>query len=221
MVSALYQHGEYRGIGVDRLELLPSDWLPGWATLEVASTFALVIVVYENTIDVCSGFNPNIDYCQYFDEEVIVVRVEYRPKPESEIGKNQNIQFTRTRGASYRYRSDSDVTFGVGPIDFQKIERGEHIFIIGGNGSGKSTFARLLTGLYRPHSGQVYVVDGNEVARHLLKIIAINSRLYSVIFIYSIKLSMVKVKTSILKDIDEWGVYVLKCFVGSITSKVS
>jgi putative ATP-binding cassette transporter len=67
-------------------------------------------------------------------------------------------------GASYRYRSDSDGdAFGVGPINF-KIERGEHIFIIGGNGSGKSTFARLLTGLYRPHSGQVYV-DGNEVTQ--------------------------------------------------------
>ena len=31
------------------------------------------------------------------------------------------------------------------------------IFIIGGNGSGKSTFARLLTGLYRPHTGNVFL----------------------------------------------------------------
>lgn len=42
--------------------------------------------------------------------------------------------------------------FTVGPINLQ-INRGEVLFIVGGNGSGKSTFINLLTGLYKPISG--------------------------------------------------------------------
>lgn len=43
------------------------------------------------------------------------------------------------------------------------------IAVIGANGSGKSTFARLLDGLVAPASGRV-VVHGLDVARHLSEI---------------------------------------------------
>jgi putative ATP-binding cassette transporter len=49
-------------------------------------------------------------------------------------------------------------SFTVGPIDL-KVHRGETIFIVGGNGSGKSTVLKLLTGLYYPSSGRVTVDD--------------------------------------------------------------
>lgn len=44
--------------------------------------------------------------------------------------------------------------FRLGPINFH-VDAGETVFITGGNGAGKSTFLRLLTGLYRPQSGTV------------------------------------------------------------------
>ena len=43
----------------------------------------------------------------------------------------------------------SDVAFHIGPIDFT-LRSGELVFITGGNGSGKSTFLRVLAGLYHP-----------------------------------------------------------------------
>lgn len=46
--------------------------------------------------------------------------------------------------------------FGSGPFNLT-IQNGETIFITGGNGSGKSTFINLLTGLYRPLSGTIYL----------------------------------------------------------------
>jgi len=46
--------------------------------------------------------------------------------------------------------------FTVGPCDLT-IRRGETLFITGGNGSGKSTFLKLLTGLYHPRQGSVMV----------------------------------------------------------------
>jgi len=48
--------------------------------------------------------------------------------------------------------------FSVGPFD-QTIPRGELLFIIGGNGSGKSTFLKLFTGLYFPDQGRIRVDD--------------------------------------------------------------
>lgn len=44
--------------------------------------------------------------------------------------------------------------FTLGPIDVSAWP-GELLFIIGGNGSGKSTFVKLLTGLYAPDAGEI------------------------------------------------------------------
>jgi len=55
----------------------------------------------------------------------------------------------------------SDTFFKIGPIDFT-LQRGELVFITGGNGSGKSTFLRVLSGLYPPDSGEV-LLDGRPV----------------------------------------------------------
>jgi len=57
--------------------------------------------------------------------------------------------------------------FSVGPFDLT-INRGELIFIRGGNGSGKSTFLKLLTGLYEPESGAI-IIDKQALDKHLLK----------------------------------------------------
>jgi putative ATP-binding cassette transporter len=40
------------------------------------------------------------------------------------------------------------------PLDLE-FHSGEIIFIVGGNGSGKSTLSKIITGLYRPHKGQI------------------------------------------------------------------
>jgi putative ATP-binding cassette transporter len=51
--------------------------------------------------------------------------------------------------------------FSVGPLDLH-IRRGEIVFVTGGNGSGKSTFLKLLVGLYRPDHGHL-AIDGHAV----------------------------------------------------------
>ncbi|MBM3779490.1 MAG: cyclic peptide export ABC transporter [Acidimicrobiia bacterium] len=53
---------------------------------------------------------------------------------------------------------DTREAFTVGPINLT-LKAGESVFIAGGNGSGKSTFLRLLTSLYHPQQG-VIRVDG-------------------------------------------------------------
>lgn len=45
-----------------------------------------------------------------------------------------------------------DDAFRIGPMNL-RIDRGELLFVVGGNGSGKSTFMKVLTGLYPPTRG--------------------------------------------------------------------
>jgi cyclic peptide transporter len=66
------------------------------------------------------------------------------------------------RNVEFRYvAKSSDAVFQVGPVDFS-LRRGDLVFITGGNGSGKSTFLKVLAGLYEPDSGEI-TVDGLRV----------------------------------------------------------
>ena len=59
----------------------------------------------------------------------------------------------------YDYPSeDGESGFSVGPINLT-INQGELVFWVGGNGCGKSTCARLLTGLYNAHRGTILFSD--------------------------------------------------------------
>ncbi len=51
--------------------------------------------------------------------------------------------------------------FRLGPVSLA-FQPGELVFMMGGNGSGKSTFAKLLTGLYYPDSGEIRL-DGEVI----------------------------------------------------------
>ncbi len=66
------------------------------------------------------------------------------------------------KGLSYQYpkKNGFGTGFQVGPVDLT-IGKGELIFVTGGNGSGKSTFLKLLTGLYKPNTGHIEL-DGKE-----------------------------------------------------------
>jgi len=55
----------------------------------------------------------------------------------------------------------ADQPFRVGPFNFT-LNSGDLVILTGGNGSGKSTFMKLLAGLYRPASGEL-LLDGQIV----------------------------------------------------------
>jgi putative ATP-binding cassette transporter len=66
------------------------------------------------------------------------------------------------RNVVFRYTDKfSHGAFQIGPLDFS-LRRGELVFITGGNGSGKSTFLRVLAGLYPPDAGEI-TLDGVPV----------------------------------------------------------
>ncbi len=71
----------------------------------------------------------------------------------------QHLELMAVTHSYYRELEESDFT--IGPINLS-FSPGELIFLIGGNGSGKTTFAKLLTGLYTPKTGEIYL-DGKLI----------------------------------------------------------
>jgi putative pyoverdin transport system ATP-binding/permease protein len=74
------------------------------------------------------------------------------------------VQFEKIemRGVEFSYvDKSSEAVFKIGPVNFD-LRRGELVFVTGGNGSGKSTFLRVLSGLYQADSGEIRL-DGAAV----------------------------------------------------------
>jgi putative ATP-binding cassette transporter len=82
-------------------------------------------------------------------------------------------------GITFRHHSESgEATFTAGPLNLN-LTRGEVVFLVGGNGSGKSTTLRLLCGLYPAGQGGIRV-DGDLIVG---RAIAGFRELFSAIFI--------------------------------------
>lgn len=62
----------------------------------------------------------------------------------------------KMENVKYRYKRNLQVTSAIDGINV-KIDKGEFISIIGRNGSGKSTFAKLLNAILIPTEGDVYI----------------------------------------------------------------
>jgi putative ATP-binding cassette transporter len=78
------------------------------------------------------------------------------PKPEP------SWRSLELRGVRHFYRGEAgERGFSLGPLDLV-LRPGEIVFLIGGNGSGKTTFAKLLTGLYAPDRGEI-LLNGRQI----------------------------------------------------------
>jgi putative ATP-binding cassette transporter len=82
-----------------------------------------------------------------------------------EIKAPARFDMIEVRNMMFRYVDKfSETAFRIGPIDFT-LRAGELVFITGGNGSGKSTFLRVLAGLYPPDAGEI-TLDGMRINDH-------------------------------------------------------
>jgi putative ATP-binding cassette transporter len=91
-------------------------------------------------------------------------------------------------GVAYAYRGERDEAgFTLGPLDLT-FRPGELVFLGGGNGSGKTTFAKLLVGLYLPEGGEVRLngepvrAERLDAYRHLFAIVFSDFYLFDRLF---------------------------------------
>jgi putative ATP-binding cassette transporter len=83
-------------------------------------------------------------------------------RKEREIKIPKRFDTIEMQNIVFRYVDKfSDTTFQIGPLNFT-LHSGDLVFITGGNGSGKSTFMKVLAGLYPPDSGEI-MLDGMRI----------------------------------------------------------
>ncbi|NMO14848.1 cyclic peptide export ABC transporter [Pyxidicoccus fallax] len=152
--------------------------IPRFTTLSHAELLGAVLVVLylQQPINVVTSMIPHVRR-----SEVAISQIEKlgaKLTPESTLVKtlSENLPAQETPrdferidvvGVTHTYKNEKDnEKFTVGPIS-TSLSKGELVFIIGGNGSGKTSFAKLLTGLYMPEAGEI-LVDGKTVTTETL-----------------------------------------------------
>lgn len=133
-----------------------------WADNTTATTFALTILFLKSPLIQSIGAIPT-----FLEAHVSFNKIHQLGLNDAQVGFNvlettKPWQQLHLQDVSYHYlNNQGQPSFSIGPINLT-LHKGEVIFLIGGNGSGKSTFAKILTGLYRPTSGKIFF-DNHEV----------------------------------------------------------
>ncbi|MBP7340630.1 cyclic peptide export ABC transporter, partial [Niveispirillum sp.] len=87
---------------------------------------------------------------------------ESGPRTGSGVATTTSFREIELRGLTFHFDgAQRERPFQVGPIDLT-LKAGETLFISGGNGSGKSTFMRMLTSLYQSQAGMI-LLDGRPL----------------------------------------------------------
>lgn len=76
----------------------------------------------------------------------------------------ENEYFIRTENLCCSYKEDDGDEVQVLENLSVNIKKGEYVAVLGHNGSGKSTFAKLLNMIITPDSGKIFI-DGTEITR--------------------------------------------------------
>jgi cyclic peptide transporter len=123
----------------------------------------------------------SLDRLQEFDHELNTYLKEQHPVSEK---LEEDFERIRFENVIYEYTSYTGNNFRVGPLNIE-IKKGEVIFITGMNGSGKSTFMMLLTGLFTPTSGAIYYNNTRITGQNLTSYCEKISSIFAVPYLFS------------------------------------
>jgi putative ATP-binding cassette transporter len=90
---------------------------------------------------------------------------EHRGEPQATAVADEPFEFLELDGVTHHYyREREDDHFVLGPINLT-FRPGELVFLVGGNGSGKSSLAKVIAGLYPPAGGEIRL-NGRVIGDH-------------------------------------------------------
>lgn len=118
----------------------------------------------QNTLSsIFAHFNMIGDQGRYLEDYETVMAFEEEPGIDEEILKKTDSLEIRFENVSFSYpNTQREVLKDINLT----IKQGEKIAIVGENGSGKSTFVSLMTGLYEPTKGRI-LVNGVDISENL------------------------------------------------------
>lgn len=130
-----------------------------------ASYIAMISAVEMLVSRVSEGiglFTESGKYCMYMDYVDEFMNCSEEAREKKTLAPNEHMGDIEFRHVSFSYSGS-----GIRIIDDLnlKIHEGEHIALVGENGAGKTTFVKLLMGLYPLTEGEIYA-GGNAVSMY-------------------------------------------------------
>lgn len=124
----------------------------GWSSLENATTIAIAILFLRTPLMVVMGAIPTLLMAKVALDKIENLDLINYQAGFTLIKHKPQWQSLRFENVSFHY----DEKFSLSPTSLE-IHKGELIFLIGKNGSGKSTFSMLLAALISPDAGFIYL----------------------------------------------------------------
>ncbi|TEY01976.1 multidrug ABC transporter permease/ATP-binding protein [Campylobacter sp. US33a] len=145
-----------------------------WTSIENATTIALSILFLRTPLVAMIGSFPTLILAKIALDKIAKLELEnFEQNFTLHSNKEywQNIRFDKV---AFSYNEK----FSLKPTSLE-IHKGELIFLIGKNGSGKSTFSMLLAGLISPKEGEIYLDDQKIDSSNLVKYQSLITAIFS------------------------------------------
>lgn len=126
---------------------------------EIITGYCIVIIYILTPLEVISNSVPLLSRALVALQKVESLGIDLARNSETfntnKLPQKTVVKNIEFKDVSYTYYSEEkNDTFTLGPINME-IEPGELVMLVGGNGSGKTTFAKIVTGLYTQESGEI------------------------------------------------------------------
>ncbi|MGC4088944.1 MAG: cyclic peptide export ABC transporter [Polyangiaceae bacterium] len=122
----------------------------------IMTGFALLFVYVVSPLESLLMNLPRANLARSSSERIDEITKELHQLTTSSVeGGSERFQSLALRGVCHQYRHESnDDLFILGPIDLS-FAPSQITYLVGGNGCGKTTLAKLIVGLYRPEAGSL------------------------------------------------------------------
>lgn len=131
----------------------------GWADTSAAAAVSMTLLFMRGPFMSAVGAFPALLQSKVGLQALAELGLaEYRQDFDTAFRLPENWREIRLENVAYAYPAQGGDSFILQPSSLT-LKRGETVFLVGGNGSGKSTLFMLLTGLYVPASGRIFVDD--------------------------------------------------------------
>lgn len=159
---------------VDRIVIMDNGRILGdLTTEELLSTNLLTDTGIREPLYITAlkyaGVTINKEMCPESIENLKVDKVKEKlnkwyEESKDEIVDNNNTTILELKDVRFGYNKDKEILKGVS----FKINKGEMVSIVGRNGAGKSTISKLISGFYKPSSGDI-LLSGRSIENDSIK----------------------------------------------------